>query len=329
MKTGSQIRLLLWKNWTLRKRQKVRFLVEICWPVLLFVGLVWLRKANPLYQQHECHFPNKAMPSAGILPWIQGIFCNINNPCFRYPTRGESPGVVSNYNNSVLARFYVDVQELLLNEAEVQQLGQLWHEMSSFSNFMETLRTNPSMVSGRGLKIDNILKDDEVFTAFLLENANLPESIVYQLVNAEIRLEQFAFGIPELQLKDIACSQALLERFIIFPSRMGLHGVRNAMCALSQQRLQKIEDVLYANLDFYKIFKRMPKVMDSRSEGIDLHFWGRVLNATSDKIRVVSAPKSINPFLLLLLSSSPQSCRIRGTSIFSPAGNSPLPLLPV
>ena len=33
---------------------QVRFLVEICWPVLLFIGLVWLRKANPLYQQHEC-----------------------------------------------------------------------------------------------------------------------------------------------------------------------------------------------------------------------------------------------------------------------------------
>uniref|UniRef100_A0A7N6FCY9 ABC transporter domain-containing protein n=1 Tax=Anabas testudineus TaxID=64144 RepID=A0A7N6FCY9_ANATE len=164
MRTGSQIRLLLWKNWTLRKRQKIRFLVEIFWPVLLFIGLVWLRKANPLYQQHECHFPNKAMPSAGILPWIQGIFCNANNPCFRYPTRGESPGIVSNYNNSVLS------------------------------------------------------------TCIFV---------------------QLAYGIPDLQLKDIACSQALLERFIIFPSRMGLHSVRNAMCAFSQQRLQKIEDVLY------------------------------------------------------------------------------------
>lgn len=66
---------------------------------------------------------------------------------------------------------------------------------------------------------------------------------------------QFAYGIPDLQLKDIACSQALLERFIIFPSRMGLHGLRNAMCGLSQQKLQRIEDVLYANLDFYKILK--------------------------------------------------------------------------
>lgn len=72
---------------------------------------------------------------------------------------------------------------------------------------------------------------------------------------------QFAYGIPELQLKDIACSQALLERFIIFPSRMGLHGVRNAMCALSQQRLQKIEDILYANLDFFKIFRLVSRLI--------------------------------------------------------------------
>uniref|UniRef100_A0A8C6JQZ8 P-type phospholipid transporter n=1 Tax=Melopsittacus undulatus TaxID=13146 RepID=A0A8C6JQZ8_MELUD len=39
----------------------------------------------------KSHFPNKAMPSAGTLPWIQGIICNANNPCFRYPTPGESP----------------------------------------------------------------------------------------------------------------------------------------------------------------------------------------------------------------------------------------------
>lgn len=114
----------------------MRFFVEIMWPVVLFMGLVWLRRVNPLYRQHECekanfdrqhiksasfcfpaprgrnaihkyssspsgHFPNKAMPSSGVLPWIQGIFCNANNPCFQYPTRGESPGLVSNYNNSM------------------------------------------------------------------------------------------------------------------------------------------------------------------------------------------------------------------------------------
>ncbi|KAM4605225.1 retinal-specific phospholipid-transporting ATPase ABCA4-like [Polymixia lowei] len=297
MNTGSQVQLLLWKNWTLRKRQKIRFLVEILWPVVLFIGLVWLRKANPLYKQHECHFPNKAMPSTGILPWMQGIFCNVNNPCFRYPTAAESPGVVSNYNNSILARFYADAQELLLSDTEVQQLGRLWQELSSFSNFMDTLRNNPYLVSGRGLKIADILKDDECLTAFLLRDAALTESVVYQLTNAEIRLEQFAYGIPDLQLKDIACSQTLLERFIIFPSRRGLYGVRNAMCALSQQSLQKIEDILYDNLDFFKIFRLMPRVMYSNSQGIDLHFWGQVLTAVSEKVQLLRERDSAKDLL--------------------------------
>lgn len=49
------------------------------------------------------------------------------------------------------------------------------------------------LISGRGLKIDDILKDDEVLTAFLLRDAGLSDSIVHQLVNAEIRLEQVHF----------------------------------------------------------------------------------------------------------------------------------------
>uniref|UniRef100_A0A8B9MMD2 P-type phospholipid transporter n=1 Tax=Accipiter nisus TaxID=211598 RepID=A0A8B9MMD2_9AVES len=119
-----------------------RFLVELVWPLSLFLALVWLRKTNPLYRQHECHFPNKAMPSAGTLPWLHGIFCNVNNPCFRSPTHGEGPGVVSNYNNSI------------------------------------------------GIRILDILKDGETLTSFLLEDAGLPDIVVFQLINAQVRPEQ-------------------------------------------------------------------------------------------------------------------------------------------
>uniref|UniRef100_A0A8C4UTG7 ATP binding cassette subfamily A member 4 n=1 Tax=Falco tinnunculus TaxID=100819 RepID=A0A8C4UTG7_FALTI len=107
-------------------------------PLSLFLALVWLRKANPLYRQHECHFPNKAMPSAGTLPWLHGIFCNMNNPCFRSPTHGEGPGVVSNYNNSI------------------------------------------------GIRILDILKDGETLTSFLLEDAGIPDFVVFQLINAQV-----------------------------------------------------------------------------------------------------------------------------------------------
>uniref|UniRef100_A0A669QXH6 P-type phospholipid transporter n=1 Tax=Phasianus colchicus TaxID=9054 RepID=A0A669QXH6_PHACC len=296
-----QIRLLLWKNWILRKRQKLRILVELIWPLSLFLALVWLRKANPLYRQHECHFPNKAMPSAGTLPWLQGIFCNMNNPCFRSPTHGESPGVVSNYNNSILARVYKDAQKLLLEAPEIHDLGRVWEELIIMTQFMETMRTNPERIAGRGIRILDILKDGETLTSFLLENLGLPDAVVFQLVNAQVRPEQFAFGVPNLTLKDIACSQMLLDRFIIFSSRRGLPSVHKAMCALSQEGLQRVEDALYANVDFFKLFQLLPTVLDRNSPGADLRSWGKVLSNVSQAVQKVSARKQSVQDLLMVL----------------------------
>uniref|UniRef100_A0A8C5ALV0 ABC transporter domain-containing protein n=1 Tax=Gadus morhua TaxID=8049 RepID=A0A8C5ALV0_GADMO len=96
----TQFTLLLWKNFTLRRRQKVRLLVEILWPLFLFIILVGVRTTNKPVFKSQCHYPNKAMPSAGVLPWLQGIICNLDNPCLEYPTPGEAPGQVNNFNNS-------------------------------------------------------------------------------------------------------------------------------------------------------------------------------------------------------------------------------------
>nr|XP_045238869.1 retinal-specific phospholipid-transporting ATPase ABCA4 isoform X1 [Macaca fascicularis] len=280
-----QIQLLLWKNWTLRKRQKIRFVVELVWPLSLFLVLIWLRNANPLYSQHECHFPNKAMPSAGMLPWLQGIFCNVNNPCFQSPTPGESPGIVSNYNNSILARVYRDFQELLMNAPESQHLGHIWTELRILSQFMDTLRTHPERIAGRGIRIRDILKDEETLTLFLIKNIGLSDSVVHLLINSQVRPEQFAHGVPDLALKDIACSEALLERFIIFSQRRGAQTVRYALCSLSQGTLQWIEDTLYANVDFFKLFRVLPTLLDSRSQGINLRSWGGILSDMSPRIQ--------------------------------------------
>ncbi|XP_027735766.1 retinal-specific ATP-binding cassette transporter isoform X3 [Empidonax traillii] len=295
-----QVRLLLWKNWILRKRQKLRFLVELVWPLSLFFALVWLRKANPLYRQHECHFPNKAMPSAGTLPWLHGIFCNMNNPCFRSPTPGEGPGVVSNYKNSILARVYKDAQELLLEGPEIHDLGRIWEELIIMTQFMETMRTNPERIAGRGIRIIDILKDGETLTSFLLENVGLSDFVVFQLINAQVRPEQFAYGVPNLTLKDIACSEVLLDRFIIFGSRRGLPSVRKAMCALSQESLQRVEDALYANVDFFKLFQLLPTVLDRNSPGADLRSWGRVLSNVSHAVQKLASKQSVQDLLVAL-----------------------------
>uniref|UniRef100_A0A452IFN2 P-type phospholipid transporter n=1 Tax=Gopherus agassizii TaxID=38772 RepID=A0A452IFN2_9SAUR len=144
---GTQLGLLLWKNFTCRRRQKIQLTIELLWPLFLFFILISVRQSHPPFEQHECHFPNKALPSAGTLSWIQGIICNVNNPCFRYPTAGETPGVVGNFNQSMPVKDY-------LKEGE------------TFSHFLRTnvslppalrrallagLGRGPTLYSGRGL----------------------------------------------------------------------------------------------------------------------------------------------------------------------------------
>uniref|UniRef100_A0A8C2T8T8 P-type phospholipid transporter n=1 Tax=Coturnix japonica TaxID=93934 RepID=A0A8C2T8T8_COTJA len=208
---------------------QLRILVELIWPLSLFLVLVWLRKANPLYRQHECHFPNKAMPSAGTLPWIQGIICNMNNPCFSSPTRGEGPGVVSNYNNSMLKLGF----EMFLNF--------LLFQLSLYS----------FLYPGRGIRILDILKDGETLTSFLLENAGLPDTVVFQLVNAQVRPEQVG-GVQKLpvtyleyRLLSCICKVGDFTLYICFSGCVFFMDLEGGNLFLLQlARKQSVQDLL-------------------------------------------------------------------------------------
>lgn len=105
--------LLLWKNFLYRRRQPIQLLVELLWPLFLFFILVAVRHSHPPLEQHECHFPNKPLPSAGTVPWLQGLICNMNNTCFPQPTPGEEPGVLSNFNDSLVSRLLADARTVL------------------------------------------------------------------------------------------------------------------------------------------------------------------------------------------------------------------------
>lgn len=80
------------------------------------------------------HYPNKAMPSAGVLPWIQGMMCNIQNPCWNYSTPGETPGQVNNFNNSM----YVLWHSFFLLLGSIKYLTRLsYQEVSVCFGFTE------------------------------------------------------------------------------------------------------------------------------------------------------------------------------------------------
>nr|XP_024217011.1 retinal-specific ATP-binding cassette transporter-like [Halyomorpha halys] len=95
-----QLKLLLWKNFKARKRQKFRCFSELTWPLCLFLLLIWVRSKGFIISVHPCNFEEKPLPSAGLLFCYQGLICTLNNTC-----HGDYMDTVRNYSNLNSSRF--------------------------------------------------------------------------------------------------------------------------------------------------------------------------------------------------------------------------------
>ncbi|XP_061147735.1 phospholipid-transporting ATPase ABCA1b [Syngnathus typhle] len=257
MSQWSQLALLLWKNLTYRRRQKLQLLVEIVWPLLIFFILIGVRLSYPPYEQHQCHFPNKAMPSAGTLPWIQGILCNANNPCFRGPTPGESPGVVGNFNDSIISRLFSDAKKILLYSQNDKNL----------EGFKELARALRKLQSSRtGFKLKHFLRDDETLSSFLLRNRNVSFSppVVANILEADVDLEKVLLKGFGVHLRD-ACPHRpggrSVHEFVNITDPQAAMMVQAVVCGAPTVWLDHAERNFLDNVDFLK-----PIVRDVRSD---------------------------------------------------------------
>nr|XP_034973105.1 phospholipid-transporting ATPase ABCA7 [Zootoca vivipara] len=242
---GIQLALLLWKNFTYRRRQTLQLVIEVLWPLFLFFILISVRQSHPPFEQHECHFPNKALPSAGTLPWLQGIFCNINNPCFRNLTVGETPGLVDNFNRSIISRLFADVQKVVhrMNNPQAQ---------SNFSRLLSALRQISGNVSSQtGLQVRAYLKENETFSHFLRTNASLPPAAVEELLGS--KLDARVFSLAGTPLKQIVCNASILSKFLTSEDAEAAEVLRQSLCALPDGTLRALERRFLSQVDWAKI----------------------------------------------------------------------------
>lgn len=250
MSVSTQLGLLLWKNFTYRRRQTLQLLVEILWPLFIFFILIAVRLNYPPYEQHECHFPNKAMPSAGTLPWLQGILCNANNPCFRSPTPGESPGVVGNFNDSIISRLFSDAKKILLYSQNDKNL----EGFKELSQALHVLQESQS-----GFKLRHFLQDNETLSTFLQRDASLSEHAVQQIKDADVNLEKVLLKGFGVHLRDMCPRKAgrrSVEDFVTISDQQVLTQVQDVICQATPTWLNHAEEHFLNNLDFLKPIKR-------------------------------------------------------------------------
>ncbi|TDH07266.1 hypothetical protein EPR50_G00104130 [Perca flavescens] len=250
MSVSTQLGLLLWKNYTYRRRRMLQLLVEIVWPLLIFFILIIVRLNYPPYEQHECHFPNKAMPSAGTLPWLQGILCNANNPCFRSPTPGESPGVIGNFNSSIISRTFSDTKKILLYIQNDKSL-------EGFKELVQALKALKE--SGSGFKLKDFLRDGETMSTFLRNSKLLYENDVPLIKDADVNLEKVllkGFGVHLRDMCPRKGGQHAVKDFVTISDPWTSWQVEKVICDQPASWLDHAEEIFLNNLDFLKPIKR-------------------------------------------------------------------------
>ncbi|XP_031441264.1 phospholipid-transporting ATPase ABCA1-like isoform X2 [Clupea harengus] len=241
----TQLGLLLWKNFTLRKRQKVRLVVEVIWPLFLFFILVGVRSTNHPIYKGQCYYPNKAMPSAGVLPWMQGIMCNLDNPCVSSPTPGETPGQVNNFNSSIVAGVLIELQTLLsvgLSPATVKQF------LDDFGQESLVLQ-NADLGNGQLVPLRSLLRDDESFTAFLQDELAVSPPTAESLMETSLRPNMIPLLLREQDLRSVLCEGPELERYLEFSSDTDRDVFQNLSCSLSPAQLRQTREAFQQNLD--------------------------------------------------------------------------------
>ncbi|XP_075758760.1 phospholipid-transporting ATPase ABCA7 isoform X2 [Pelodiscus sinensis] len=261
---GTQLGLLLWKNFTYRRRQTVQLAIELLWPLFLFFILISVRQSHPPFEQHECHFPNKALPSAGTLSWIQGIICNMHNPCFRYPTAGETPGVVGNFNRSIISRLFADARKVLLQATSKQTLSR-WGQLLPA---LRRLRESGAPWTAR--PVQGYLREGETFSHFLRANASLPPAVAEQLLGARLDLRVLSLAATGLSLKDIVCNAPRLAEFLVVPEASAEEGLQRRLCALPAPTLRAMERSFLSQVDFSRVLaERLSSESDEAASAVE------------------------------------------------------------
>lgn len=226
MKFFDQLKLLVWKNFTLRRRSHLKNIVELIWPLVLFLILVGVRSKDKYgaYNVPNSVYRPRALPSAGVLPFARSLLCD-----FRTAKTNDYRELLTglpNLRSSSLSRLLEDSLPILANSSLMERLKKIRSDYQQFQTDQQALS---QLLGGRSsqlqwqqynltdVPLEKLLKDPAGFQQFLLDTTNLNPRIISDLLNSTVNVQRImATFQPLLQTP----SRALPFNLFPFPGTL-------------------------------------------------------------------------------------------------------------
>lgn len=184
MEGGQQLRLLLWKDYLIRKRKLIT-LVGIIWAMMVMSSLYIVRINVDNVDHPTCSFPARALPSAGMLRFLQSFMCTINNECSPLDQYDEIPA----YENSKLTKLQRTLAPVL-NDTVLDVASSVPDAIKLLATLADVV-DDPAFkeISNNGLKIKDLFEKPSRVRRYVSEKLHISDDVTRSIMDAELSLQ--------------------------------------------------------------------------------------------------------------------------------------------
>lgn len=258
-----QLRILLWKNLTLKRRSPFVLLFEIFIPLVLFVILLCIRYKQPPYPVPESHSDSKPLPSAGVIAVMQA-FCEGGEQ--------DQRGFYQ-FPNSTVYQFLENFQSIAENNNFFDP-GFSPTEMDRIPDLYERIIDDPALLHSQLKKVkyveinDLLVNASELMTE-LSTNFSIPYETMESLLSAQINLTELyriVFG-PESNSETLRFRRDLLSAAAAarkYGQNIGEYGSKTSLLDVDSLLNNLPMDLLPEKLSgglLYDVLKDNPKLL--------------------------------------------------------------------
>ncbi|XP_052239441.1 ATP-binding cassette sub-family A member 2-like isoform X2 [Dreissena polymorpha] len=194
-----QLGLLLWKNFTLKKRSPFVLLFELSIPLVLFVILLSIRRRAIPRPQQTYQWGTQALPSSGIIPIMQ-TFCE-------EATQDANHTATSKEESA--SRFLSNLQRLA-SQHNFFYPGYTPQEMERLPRIYKNVLDQPitlekSVKNATDFQLDSVFTSTDRLAHFLHDNLSVPSADVDALLGSTVQVQEvyhLLFGSTAASTKD-------------------------------------------------------------------------------------------------------------------------------
>ncbi|XP_045487538.1 uncharacterized protein LOC111000059 [Pieris rapae] len=279
---GVQLRLLLWKDYLMRKRNPIT-VAGILWAIGVISSICIVRFNIDNQDFPTCQFAARALPSAGLLTFLQSFICNVNNECSSMDEFQEIP----TFEQSKLTQLKRQLMPLVSNESIVEVAGSIPDAIKLIATLADVADEATFLdITKNGIRVGALFRNPTRVKQYLEEKLSIREDVATSVISAQLGIGSIINGTFD------RCNADSVKKVIKIENAEHLSTFVNELCLMTKDDLQKILLDLVWEMDLGK-YITMAGNMYAKLSGDER--LAKLGNMTSAALRMLSIHSFLPP----------------------------------